>query len=42
MIFAKLNMKWDKKISNQRHELFNLKNEECQKAFKEATKTENK
>ena len=41
IIFTKLRMQWDKKISNQRQELFNLKNEECQKAFREATETEN-
>ena len=30
-------MKWDRKVNNQRYELFNLKNIECQKLFKDAT-----
>ena len=41
MIFTKLKLQWDKKLRNQRRELFNLKNVECQKRFKEATSTEN-
>ena len=41
VIFTKLKMQWDKKVCQQRRELFNLKNAECQKAFKEATTIEN-
>ena len=41
IIFTKLKMKWDKKVSDHRYELFNLKNFECQKAFKEATTMDN-
>ena len=41
VIFTRLKMKWDRKVSSQRNELFNLKNIECQKAFKDATTMEN-
>ena len=41
VIFTKLKMQWDKKVCQQRREVFNLKNAECQKAFKEATTIEN-
>ena len=40
-IFTRLKMKWSKTMKNQRHELYNLKNKECQAAFRDATTKEN-
>ena len=34
-------MQWKKNWKDQRQELFNLKNENCQKAFKDATSNNN-
>ena len=34
-------MQWKKNVKDQRQELFNLKNENCQKAFKDATSNNN-
>ena len=41
VIFSRFKLPWNKKLCKQRHELFNLKNEECQKVFKEATTAAN-
>ena len=41
VIFTNLKLTWDKKVREQRTEIFNLKNIECQKVFKEATTIEN-
>ena len=41
MIFTHLKMNWSKKVKKQRHEIYNLKNEECQQEFKKATTIEN-
>ena len=40
-IFSHLKLRWDKKVKQQRIELFNLKNKECQEKFKEATTSVN-
>ena len=37
VIFSNFKLLWNKKDKKQRQELFNLKNEECQKAFRDAT-----
>ena len=37
MIFTHLRMPWNRKVKSQRYEIFNLKNEDCQKEFKKAT-----
>ena len=36
-IFTRLRLAWNKKVKEERIELFNLKNKECQEKFKEAT-----
>ena len=41
VIMTKFKMQWNKMAKQENNELFNLKNEECQKLFKEAT-TNNK
>ena len=41
MIYTHLKIPWNKKVKDQRREIYNLKNETCQKAFKEATSKEN-
>jgi hypothetical protein len=41
VILSYLNLSWNRKLKNNRQELFNLKNEDCQKKFKVATTSTN-
>ena len=41
VIFSRFKLPWNKKMVKQRQELFNLKNEECQKVFRDATTNNN-